>query len=277
MTGSESEKLAEAALLLRQASRVVVFTGAGISAESGIPTFRDPGGFWERFPVEQFGTWSGLLELASKDPLQLAEYLILRLKPIALAVPNPAHHAVKAMENFCHVVVVTQNIDGLHSEAGSSRVLEIHGSLLRVVRAEERKLVRVISRAELRDLVEKLEQAVSSARVNTVRLFAILRPIFGMDFQGIYRPDVVLFGDVMAEPEWTQALQAARECDLVLSVGTSGQVYPAALIPTEAKAHGAKWIHIDPNEPAGDVWLQGRAGSLLPRLVEAAWPRATLP
>ncbi len=276
MRGSESEKLAAAALLLREASRVVVFTGAGISAESGIPTFRDPGGFWERFPVEQFGTWTGLLELASKDPLQLAEYLILRLKPIALAVPNPAHHAVKAMENFCHVVVVTQNIDGLHSEAGSSRVLEIHGSLLRVVWAAERKLVRVISRAELRDLVEKLEQTVDSGRANTVRLLAILRPIFGMDFRGIYRPDVVLFGDAMAEPEWTQAVRAARECDLVLSVGTSGQVYPAALIPTEAKDHGAKWIHIDPSERAGDVWLQGRAGSLLPRLVEKAWPSATL-
>jgi len=277
MIESQPDSLEKAAPWLREASRVLIFTGAGISAESGIPTFRDPGGFWERFPVEQFGTWTGLVELASKNPGQLAEYLIMRLKPVAQAVPNPAHRAVKALENFCHVVVVTQNIDGLYSDAGSSRVLEIHGCLLRVVWAGDRQPVRTIPRSELAELVEQLEGATRSSRLSTGRLLAILRPIFGVGSRGIYRPDVVLFGDVMAEPEWTTALRTARECDLVLSVGTSGQVYPAALIPWEAKDHGAPWVHIDPAERAGDIWLQGPAGTLLPLLVRKAWPSAVLP
>lgn len=261
----------EAARILRRAGSIVVFTGAGISAESGIPTFRDGGGLWDQFPVEEFGRWSGLLQVARRRPEELARYLVVRLEPIARAQPNPAHKAVSEMEKFAHVTVVTQNIDGLHQEAGSQRVFEIHGSLLRVVWAIDRKLKRALSRKDLADIVDKIRCLMAEGRISMRRILAAVRPFFGLGWRGWYRPDVVLFGDCMAEPEWTDALHAAESCEVVLSVGTSGQVFPAATIPWRAKSRGATWIHVDPKEPAGDLWLRGRAGEILPALVRAAW------
>ncbi|MCS7238184.1 MAG: hypothetical protein NZ899_07945 [Thermoguttaceae bacterium] len=266
------QAVAEAARLLRQARSVVVFSGAGISAESGIPTFRDSGGWWERFPVEQFGTWTGLLALARDRPRELAEYLVTRLRPVAEARPNPSHRAVRDMERFCRVTVVTQNIDGLHTEAGSSRVVEIHGSLLRVVWVVDRTVKAHLSRQELKAIVDKLGELCQTGRPSFRRLLLALQPIFGVGWRGLYRPDVVLFGDAMVEPEWTHALHAVRSCQVIVSVGTSGQVFPAAMLPMEAKRQGAAWIHVDPQEPAGDIWIKGRAGEILPLLVNKAWP-----
>lgn len=260
--------IVEAARLVRQARSLVVFTGAGISAESGIPTFRDSGGWWDRFPVEQFGTWSGLWQLARTKSAELADYLMARLEPIAKARPNPGHEAVCRLEAFCPVTVITQNIDGLHTEAGSGRVIEIHGSLLRVVWAVDRKLKATLTRRNLQDVVDALGRLRQQGQLTFRRLLQAVRPVFGIGRRGIYRPDVVLFGDAMAEPEWTHALQSARSCDVFLSVGTSRQVFPAGSLPLLAREHGAKWIHVDPAEPGGDLWLQGRAGEILPQLVD---------
>src|SRR5262249_44213642 len=123
----------EAVNCLRRAERVVIFTGAGVSAESGIPTFRDAGGLWQKFPPEQFASWAGLLRTALLDPARLAEFLAAVLEPVAVAKPNPGHHAIAALEKHVLTTVVTQNVDGLHQEAGSTRVREIHGTFFEIV------------------------------------------------------------------------------------------------------------------------------------------------
>src|SRR5215469_11640115 len=124
-----------AVLALRKARRVVVFSGAGISADSGIPTFRDADGFWQRFPPERFATWGGLLDTALTEPRSVAEFVLNVVEPIAKAETNAGHLAVAQLDRRVETTVVTQNIDGLHQAAGSQDVLEIHGSLLEVVDA----------------------------------------------------------------------------------------------------------------------------------------------
>jgi NAD-dependent deacetylase len=128
----EQPSLSLAASWLRSAREVVVFTGAGVSAESGIPTFRDDEGFWQHFPVEEFATWRGLVRAAIRRPRRLAEFIHAVLHPIAVAKANAGHRAIAEMEKHVGVTVVTQNVDNLHQEAGSTIVHEVHGSLFEI-------------------------------------------------------------------------------------------------------------------------------------------------
>ena len=144
--------LTRAAQYLREARHVVVFTGAGASAESGIPTFRDPQGLWDRFPPEQFATWDGLARVALREPNRLAEFLYAVFEPIAAAEPHAGHLAIAAMERHTRVTVATQNIDNLHQDAGSTVVYEVHGSLFEIVTLGGR-FVRRLSRAEMLSLI----------------------------------------------------------------------------------------------------------------------------
>ncbi len=257
MTASP-DPLAQAAEVLAAARHVVVFTGAGISAESGIATFRDQEGLWARFPPEEFATWPGLLE-----------FLIAVLEPVARARPNAAHRALARLEECVQVVVVTQNIDGLHQEAGSRVVHEIHGSLLEVVSFRGHP-IRRLSRQELLAVVESL-RSVAASRVSLLGLLRAVSPMFSLGPRGTRRPKVVLFGQAMAEPDWTLAQQAARQCDCLLSVGTSGVVWPAAGLVDEACAAGARVIRVDPAEGEAEVWLAGTAVGLVPQLVARAF------
>src|SRR5687768_10595357 len=118
---------------LREAQRIVVFTGAGISDESGIPTFRDADGLWQEFPPNQFATWPGLLRVAAREPRRLARFLRAVIEPIAVANANAAHRAIEKLEHYKHVTVITQNIDGLHQDAGNTIVHEVHGSILETI------------------------------------------------------------------------------------------------------------------------------------------------
>ncbi|MGA2068722.1 MAG: Sir2 family NAD-dependent protein deacetylase [Thermoguttaceae bacterium] len=258
-----------AASWLRLAREVVVFTGAGVSAESGIPTFRDDDGFWRHFPVEEFATWKGLVGTAIRQPRRLADFVHAVLQPIAAAKPNPGHRAIADLEKHVGVTVVTQNIDSLHQEAGSTIVHEVHGSLFEVVTRRGR-FVRLLSRRELLRTADRLDRARQGWLV-LPRILLAIRPLAGVGLRGLHLPRVVLFGDAMAEPAWTKALAAARRCDCVVQVGTSGTVMPAAMLPMEAKAAGAKVITIDPSGVEGDVWIQGMAATALPRLLEAAF------
>lgn len=274
--------LEEAAEWLREATRIVVFTGAGASAESGIPTFRDAVGLWTRFPPEQFANWKGLTRVAVSDPARLAEFLYVVFQPIAAAEPNPAHRAIARLETLVGqggsagrqaeqaVTVVTQNIDNLHQDAGSSRVIEVHGSLFEIVTHHGRPVGRV-SREQMLAMVAAVERAKRGA-FRLPRVLWAMRRIFGFDLGGIHRPSVVLFGDAMAEPAWTNAVEACRTCDLLIEVGTSGAVMPAALLPYEARSAGARVIAVDPQECPADIWLPGPAGRVLPALVDAAFP-----
>lgn len=261
---------AEAIKRLRAAKRLVVFTGAGISAESGIPTFRDNGGLWQTFPPEKFASWKGLLRIAALNPRQLAEFLIAVLEPVAIARPNAAHQAIAQLEKYVSTTVITQNVDGLHQEAGSIRVREVHGSFFKIVTLRGRFLHRLV-RDDLRRIVERL-QRTRSGLFKLPRLGLALRPMIGLSFAAIKRPKIVLFGDALAEPDWTHSQTDMDSCDVVLVVGTSGLIYPAAWLPQRARQRGATVITIDPSEPGdSDIWLRGQAGELVPPLVRGAF------
>lgn len=265
---TDASSVRESALALRRAQQVMVFTGAGVSAESGIATFRDEGGFWERFPPERFAHPAGLLEALRDDPGTLAEFVREVIGPIADARPNPAHEAVAGLERAVPVVVVTQNVDGLHQEAGSTHVHEIHGSML-AVRSVLGGVER-LSRADLRGVAAELAKA--SASRSRRRLLWALRRLIGVGLRGPYRPDVVMFGEALREPDWSQSVRAVRECDVMLVVGTSGLVMPAASLPSEARRRGARVIIVDPQPPSEPgAWLEGRAGEVLPLLASEAF------
>jgi len=255
-----------AADILREAREVVAFTGAGVSAESGISTFRDPDGFWQRFPPEEFATWQGLLKTAAAHPSRFAEFLLAFLEPIAGAEPNAAHKALADMERHVNVTVVTQNIDGLHQDAGTTTVKEIHGTLFELISVPGNRFVRLVTRDELRQVAKALRKAADGS-IAAVAVSKAIAPIFGPGMGGFHRPNIILFGDAMSEPHWSQAVAAAEECDVMLTIGTSGMVQPAATLPLQAKAGGATVIHIDPTERGGDIWLQGSACEIMPQLL----------
>lgn len=262
--------LEQAAARLRAAQRVVVFTGAGVSAESGIPTFRDADGFWQRFPPERFAYWEGLIRTALRRPGELAEFLHAVLEPIATATPNAAHRAIARLAVHVPVKVITQNVDRLHQDAGSREVREVHGSFFEIV-DRKRRILRELSRADLATICERLERARQGS-LRLPRLLAAIRPLCGLALRGIYKPRLVLFGMQLAEPDWTQAQADTAQADVVLIVGTSGLIFPAANLPNIARRGGASIIHIDPLDPGPpDLWLEGRAGAILPKLVELAF------
>ena len=259
-----------AAGYLRMAGRIVVFTGAGVSAESGIETFRDDGGFWTEFAPETFATWGGLIRIALREPRRCAAFLLKLLGPVANARPNEAHAAIARMEEHADVIVVTQNVDRLHQEAGSTTVREIHGSLFEVVTLR-RRFVRLLSRGQMQRVVRRVDAATRRWRA-LLRLLLGVRPLAGLSLRGIVRPSAVLFGEPLAEPDWTNALADARACDVMLVVGTSGMVLPAAMLPSEARAAGAKIIAVNPSpSPEADIWIQGTACEIIPKLVTRAF------
>lgn len=267
--------VAEAARLLRDASRIVVFSGAGVSAESGIDTFRTDGGFWQRFPPEEFGTAVGLAKLFATDPARLARFLAELVGPIACAAPNPGHRALADLERIAagrgaELSVITQNVDELHQAAGSKNVHEIHGSLFDIVDAEGRALRR-IERPELARLADALDRS-QRGPFKRARIARAMLPLLGLPRAGDlarprHRPSVVMFGEALAEPAWQRAQHAARRADAVLVVGTSGLVFPAAIIPELALAAGARLVAVGPERVFDGLWLAGQAGAVLPELV----------
>ena len=260
--------IADAANVIRNSEKILVFTGAGMSAESNIPTFRDDEGFWRRFPIEEFATWNGIVRTIMRRPKDVVEFVHSVIQPIASARPNDGHVAVERLERHKSVTVVTQNIDRLHQLAGNTVVHEIHGSLFEVVSLKGR-FHHLLSRNQLKRLSNKIQRCKRGPFTLARFLFAI-RPWLGLGVRGLQRPNLVLFGDSMAEPDWEMACHAATNCDCIIQVGCSGLVYPAAMIPHEAKSAGARTIAIDPQPVQADHWLQGTAADVLPRLVEQA-------
>jgi NAD-dependent deacetylase len=259
-----ASKFGEAAAHLRR-GEVVAFTGAGISAESGIPTFRDPGGVWDRFDPQELGSWDGLVRTAMTRPDALADFLAELGQTLARARPSPGHIALARLEEAGLVRgVVTQNVDGLHREAGSREVVEIHGSFTRTAclacgaRA-------TVSRAEF---VESLRRAVAGLRSAFVSSLASLLPRCP-NCGGPARPDYVGFGERLQD--FDRAERLATSCRVLLVVGTSGEVFPAALLPEAAARAGAVVIEVTPGptELAADLRLTGSAGAVLPKLAAA--------
>jgi NAD-dependent deacetylase len=262
--------MGEAAKKIRSARKIAVFTGAGISAESGIGTFRDDhDGLWTRFPPEEFANWDSLIQIAMETPTRAAEFFVALLEPMVQARPNAGHHAVADLQPRVDTTVITQNIDGLHEAAGSRAVHAIHGTLYETAYLDGAPRG-TIPRSVVASVVAEL-RAMSQESFSFEELLAVAEPMMGVDVLGPYRPKIVLFGDQLAKPECTNAQRAARECDCMLLIGTSGVVFPASTLPEMAREGGATVIGVDPQPVDADIWLAGSAGSALPALVSAAF------
>lgn len=237
-----SERLAG---LVARGRDVVVLTGAGMSAESGVATFRGAGGLWENEPIENVATPQAFV----RDPLKVWRFYEARREQVAACAPNDGHRALAAYAGrHPGLTVVTQNVDGLHQAAGSRDVVELHGALFRVRCTRE-----------------------GGAREDRRVPFPVLPP--RCDCGAMLRPDVVWFGEALPEAEFARADRAARRAALFLVIGTSALVYPAAGLPAVASAAGAWVVEINP-EPTPisdqvDEILRGPAGVILPALLAA--------
>lgn len=245
---SSADTLAAAARLIARARRCAVLTGAGVSAESGVPTFRDAQtGLWSRFDPAQLASPEGF----RADPPLVWRWYAWRRELVARAVPNAGHLALaRAGGRFEQLALVTQNVDGLHARAGSRDVIELHGNILRTKCFAECGV--------------RYEDAAALPAGEPPRC-----PSCG----SWLRPDVVWFGEMLDPAVLARAEEAASACDLMLVVGTSGLVYPAAGLPALARRYGARVLVVNPNESElddlADVVVRAPAAVALPALLPA--------
>ncbi len=234
-----------AADLLRTAARICVSTGAGMSAESGVPTFRDEAGLWSNFNPDDYATPQAF----ARDPLKVWSWYRQRRAKLSAIEPHAGHCVLAAWESYAdELLVVTQNVDGLHHRAGSKRIIELHGRL-DVARCTECSY----HIAALDDLGEDPRCPDCAARL---------------------RPGVVWFHEPLPEENLRRAGDAAEKCDVMLVIGTSGVVQPAASLIDTALSCGAKLIEINPNETPysrhADVCIAAGCGEAL-TAIDHAW------
>ncbi len=235
---------------LRGAQRVVVLTGAGISAESGIPTFRDAmTGLWARFRPEELATPEAFL----RDPKLVWNWYAWRRTLVEGAAPNAGHRALVELESCVpDFLLVTQNVDGLHGRAGSRRIAELHGNITRT---------KCFDCERVPDDGEQQGDAVPPRCAHC---------------GGMLRPDVVWFGEMLPAEALGEAMQATADCEVFLSVGTSTVVEPAASLPFSALRAGAVVVEVNPDPTPltsqASFSLRGPAATVLPALVAAAFP-----
>jgi NAD-dependent deacetylase len=240
---------------LRRARSVLILTGAGISAESGLSTYRNvETGLWSNVNVEDLATVTGFRR---NPPLVWNWYAERRVQALR-AHPNAGHLALARMERrIPTITLITQNIDGLHQRAGSQRVIELHGSLGRV---------KCLGYQHVFDGWPATGEEV---------------PPRCPQCRSRLRPDVVWFGESLPQEAWSQAKQAARRCDVFFSIGTSGIVEPAAELLRTAEQAGATIIvnnlEVEPLTSQNRYQINGRAGELLPLLVQMVWPDSSPP
>ena len=232
---------------LRDASHVAILTGAGISAESGIATFRDPDGLWEKFEPQELANVDAFLN----NPELVQGWYRHRRQIVDDAEPNAGHRALVDLEaHVGTVTVITQNVDDLHNRAGSSDVIELHGNITH-------------------NYCMDCETDVSPQRVDDAIEGGT--PATCLECGGLVRPDVVWFGEMLPPDAMDHASRATTDCDVFLSVGTSTALYPAAPLPMLAKESGAYVAEVNPDRTpiSGDVdeYLAGPAGEVLPGIM----------
>jgi NAD-dependent deacetylase len=238
------ELIGRAAAAIARARHVCVLTGAGISAESGIPTFRDAQeGIWARFDPLDLATPEGF----ERDPELVWRWYEWRRELVRKAEPNAGHHAIATLaRRVPRLTLVTQNVDGLHQRAGSTGVIEYHGNILR-----DRCTVEQVVAERSRDASGGLPRCLGCG--------------------GLLRPDVVWFGEMIPREALLSADAAAENCDVFLSIGTSSLVYPAAGLGEAALRRGATVIEINPGatdlSPRATLVLRGPSGVLLPAIL----------
>jgi NAD-dependent deacetylase len=243
MSGAQHSSLLAVKERLASARSVVVLTGAGISADSGVPTFRGRDGLWRNFRAEDLAT----PEAFARDPKVVWEWYDWRRQLIRTKSPNPAHHALVDIERRVdRFTLITQNVDGLHGAAGSEQLIELHGNIWKV-RCTKCRMV----------------------SYNTEVPIRILPYCAGCG--GLLRPHIVWFGEALNPLDLTQSEQALQSCELLLIIGTSGVVYPAGGFASVACAAGAfvAEVNLDPatNSSRGHVCLAGHAKDLVPLLL----------
>ncbi|MCX7170019.1 MAG: NAD-dependent deacylase [Proteobacteria bacterium] len=242
--------------LLLAASHVVVFTGAGVSAESGIPTFRDAlTGLWEKFDAEKLATPAAF----RRDSALVWGWYEWRRQAVMRAQPNPAHLAIARLAAFVpRLTVITQNVDDLHERAGSTGVIHLHGSFFKP-----------------RCFDCSWPHAFDPGEPDEPEGGRSLEPPRCGHCGNRIRPGVVWFGESLPEEDYRQALQAVRECDLIFSIGTSAMVYPAAELPLEAARQGATIVQVNPNATNLDDFahfnLRGPAGVIMDRIIGSTY------
>jgi NAD-dependent deacetylase len=229
--------------IFRSAKHVVVLTGAGISVEGGVPTFRGKGGLWDRYDVDKYAT----AEALANRPEDVWEMHHELRKTIAECKPNPAHYAIAKMEEkFPDLKVVTQNVDNYHQDAGSANVIELHGNVWKDVCTQE-ETVTINKTLPLQELPPKCENCGA-----------------------MLRPGVVFFGEALDAGVLGTAIQAAEFCDLMFVIGTSAVVQPAASLPFIAKQHNAFVVEVNIEATSvssiADKAYYGKAGEVLPEL-----------
>jgi NAD-dependent deacetylase len=241
-----TDELQQAAAQLASARRIVVLTGAGISKDSGLPTFREAQtGLWSRYRPEDLAS----PEAFARQPELVWDWYAWRRELVAAAAPNAGHTALVALERLAPALtLVTQNVDGLHRRAGSTDVIELHGDITRI-------------RCSVCRLPAPDPGSGSPPRCPACAAFL--------------RPDVVWFGEALPEAPLRRAARAAAACDVLLAVGTSGVVHPAAGLIGIATRAGATIIVVNPDRdaaPPGALHLPGGASEVLPQLVATSWP-----
>ena len=238
----------ELVALLSSAENVAFLTGSGISAESGVPTFRDAQtGLWAQYDPHDLAT----PEAFERNPRLVWQWYEWRRVLIAEAIPNPAHTALVELERLIdHFRLISQNVDGLHQKAGSESIIELHGNILRTKCYQDGQII------EKWDDDDRL-------------------PPHCPNCDGLLRPDVVWFGEVLPHEALSAALLASQNCDLFFSVGTSSVVQPAASLADQARLSGAMIVEINlaptPLTPFADFVLRGPAGEIIPKLVDSTF------
>ena len=233
---------------LTSATRVVVLTGAGVSQESGLRTFRDAQtGLWSRYKPEDLAS----PEAFSRDPKLVWDWYAWRREAIKGVRPNPGHYALVEMEKrIPQFTLITQNVDGLHHFAGNQNVLELHGNIQKVRCSECRTFTE--------EWVDDTEGVPTCS-------------VCG----GLLRPDVVWFGETLPRAELEAAVTASRAAQVYFSIGTSGVVQPAASLAHAARNNGSVVIEINaeptPLTPKVDFAFHGKSGEILPALIKAVW------
>lgn len=230
---------------LRSAESVAVLTGAGVSAESGVPTFRGENGVWKKFRPEELANFDAFM----RNPELVWEWYRHRKQIIAAIQPNPGHYALAELEKrYMRFSVITQNIDNLHRRAGSKAVYELHGNI------ERNYCISCRKQFPDRELLPK--QGIPRCR----------------DCNGLIRPDVVWFGELLPPEVWDAAAEATAHAEIFFSIGTSAIVYPAASLPIMAKQAGAYLVEINPDPTpltdSADEFLNGKSGEILPQLLQ---------
>ena len=226
---------------LKGSKKIVFVTGAGISQESGIPTFRGKDGYWRKYDPMKLASIDAFYD----DPKLVWEWYEDRRKNILDVKPNEGHFAISQMEEFKDVVILTQNIDGLHQRSGSTNVLELHGSIIRI------------------------KCTVCDFTDNITENFESLPP--KCKCGSMLRPDVVWFGEPLPQNIWQSAIKEASVCDVMVIVGTSLVVSPANTLPVYAKQNGAILIEVNPEKTvmSNDMTLSIQATSVgvLPKML----------